>query len=157
MEPPNDMTPLFSKLNLALHTTITVLHGPASFEPELAALKGVKVVRTIKGKVAFAIAFVIRQTELDRVSAALTKAADGDAIIWIAYPKGTSENYTCEFNRDSGWTVLGNAGYEPVRMVAIDEDWSALRFRKVDHITTMKRDPRGAISKAGKKRAQDER
>mgnify|MGYP005835701873 CR=1 FL=1 len=28
---------------------------------------------------------------------------------------------------------------EPVRQVAIDEDWSALRFRRVEYIKTMTR------------------
>jgi hypothetical protein len=151
------MTPLFKKLNLASQSSITVLYAPSSFEAELTALKGVKTVRRISGKVMFAIAFVTRQTELDKASAALVKAADGDAILWMAYPKGTSKKYTCDFNRDSGWKVLGKAGYEPVRMVAIDEDWSALRFRKAEYIKTMKRNPEGAISTAGKKRAQEKR
>jgi hypothetical protein len=48
--------------------------------------------------------------------------------------------------------VLGAAGFEPVRMVAIDEDWSALRFRRVAHIKSMTRSPRGAISRAGKRK-----
>ncbi|MEO8473318.1 MAG: hypothetical protein ABI477_14050, partial [Chryseolinea sp.] len=50
----------------------------------------------------------------------------------------------------NGWAVLGKLGFEPVRMVAIDEDWSALRFRKTSHIKTMTRS--SAISDAGKKR-----
>jgi len=49
---------------------------------------------------------------------------------WFAYPKGTSKRFRCEFNRDSGWHVLRSAGFDSVRMVAIDEDWSALRFRR---------------------------
>ncbi|HMV90161.1 MAG TPA: hypothetical protein PKA40_11005, partial [Cyclobacteriaceae bacterium] len=49
-----------------------------------------------------------------------------------------------------GWAELGKAGYEPVRMVAIDEDWSALRFRKAENIKVMKRS--SAISETGKKR-----
>jgi hypothetical protein len=35
--------------------------------------------------------------------------------------------------------VLGAAGFEPVRMVAVDEDWSALRFRRVGFIKTLTR------------------
>jgi hypothetical protein len=31
------------------------------------------------------------------------------------------------------------ASFEPVGMVAIDEDWSALRFRRVEFIKTMNR------------------
>ena len=71
----------------------------------------------------------------------------------MAYPKSTSKKYKCEFNRDSGWPVLGAAGFEPVRMVAIDEDWSALRFRRVEHIKKMARNPEGAISTVGKRKA----
>ena len=68
----------------------------------------------------------------------------------MAYPKGSSKNYTCDFNRDTGWQVLGNLGWEGVRMVAIDTDWSALRFRRVEYIKKMTRRKRMAMSKGGK-------
>jgi hypothetical protein len=35
---------------------------------------------------------------------------------------------------------------------AIDEDWSALRFRRVEHIKTLKRDPSRAATEQGKAR-----
>jgi len=35
--------------------------------------------------------------------------------------------------------VLGREGFEPVRIVAIDEDWSAKRFRRVSFIKNMTR------------------
>ena len=148
------MSPLFKKLNLSTQSTIHVLSAPQSFEPELAALAGVTVKRKIEETCAFAIAFVITQSELNAASTRLANACAGDAVLWVAYPKGTSKKYKCEFNRDSGWPVLGAAGFEPVRMVAIDEDWSALRFRRVEHIKKMARNPDGAISTAGKSKAQ---
>lgn len=148
------MTPLFKKLNLTTQDTVHVLHAPASFEPEVSALRGVTVKRSVSGHTPFAIAFVVTQAELDKVSTTVAKFATGDAIVWMAYPKSTSKRYRCEFNRDTGWTVLGAAGFEPVRQVAIDEDWSALRFRRVEHIATMKRNPKGAISKAGRAKAR---
>jgi hypothetical protein len=58
----------------------------------------------------------------------------GDALLWFAYPKGTSKRYTCDFNRDSGSDVIRNAGFDSVRQIAIDEDWSAPRFRRVEYI-----------------------
>ncbi|HEV2700813.1 MAG TPA: hypothetical protein VGV09_04225 [Steroidobacteraceae bacterium] len=128
------MTPLFKKLNLGTHTVVHVLNAPKSFEPELAALKTVTVKRSVSGASSFAMAFVITQAELDAASRKLAAACSGDAILWMVYPKGTSKKYRCEFNRDSGWPVLGAAGFEPVRMVAVDEDWSALRFRRVEYI-----------------------
>lgn len=133
------MTPLFKKLNLGANETIHVLNAPKSFEPELAALPGITVRRTLSGSSVFAIAFVVTQKDLDEVSRKLAKAAEGDAILWMAYPKSSSRKYECEFNRDSGWGVLRDAGFDSVRMVAIDDDWSALRFRRTEYIKAGKR------------------
>jgi hypothetical protein len=128
------MTPLFKKLNLGDHELIHVINAPDSFKAELARLTDVTVKSALSGNVQFAMAFVMAQTELDTISNKLVKSAKGDAIIWIVYPKGSSKKYTCEFNRDSGWEVLKKAGFDTVRVVAIDEDWSALRFRRVEYI-----------------------
>jgi hypothetical protein len=149
-------TPLFKKLNLGDHKVIHVLNAPASFEPELAALEGVTVKRSVSGSVGFGMAFVITEAELVAASSQLAKASEGDAVLWMVYPKGSSKKYKCEFNRDSGWPTLGAAGFEPVRMVAVDEDWSALRFRRVAHIKTMTRRSTTAISKAGKRKSSAE-
>jgi hypothetical protein len=147
------MSPLFRKLNLGTQSVIHVLNAPESFEAELAALKGVTIKRSVSGRCGFAMAFVTTQAELDVASTKLAKACEGDAVLWMAYPKRTSKKYKCEFNRDSGWPILGAAGFEPVRMVAVDPDWSALRFRRVEHIRTMARNPARALSKAGKRKA----
>jgi hypothetical protein len=146
------MTPLFVKLNLSNHTTVCVLDAPASFEPALAALSGVQIMRDVVPGILFAIAFCSRTAERDAASTRLAQAAGPDAVLWIAYPKQSSKRHRCEFNRDAGWDVLGQAGYEPVRQVAIDEDWSALRFRQAEHIRTMTRHPAGAISALGRRK-----
>lgn len=151
------MTPLFKKLNLGTVQVVHVLNAPDSFESEIAALAGVTVKRSVEGKIAFALAFVKTLAEVESASAQLTVSAHEDAVLWMVYPKGTSRKYKCEFNRDTGWASLGQAGYEPVRQVAIDEDWSALRFRRVENIKTMKRNPEGAISTAGRKKATEQR
>lgn len=147
------MSPLFSKLNLGAHQLIHVLEAPASFDAELLALQGVTVERSVTGQVAFAIGFAVTQAQLEAVSRPLAAACQGDAVLWMAYPKGTSRRYRCEFKRDTGWSVLGAAGFEPVRQVSIDEDWTALRFRRVEHIKTMRRHPEGTISQAGRAKA----
>ena len=85
------MSPLFKKLNLGKHSVIHVLHAPASFEPELAALEGVDVEREASAPCRFAIAFAVTQADLDDASASLVNACEGDAVLWIAYPKGTSK------------------------------------------------------------------
>ena len=122
----------------------------------MSQLDGVTVVRTAtsKLKVPFAIGFAVTQSECDIISSTIVNATEGDSIVWIAYPKQSSKRYRCEFNRDTGWTVLGDAGFEPVRQVAIDEDWSALRFRRTEYIKRLTRSKKMAISTAGKKRTK---
>ena len=148
------MTPLFKKLNLGSIETILVINAPESFESELLPLSAVKILRkgTSKSPVPFAIGFAVKQAELDKVSATLAAATAGDAVVWVAYPKGTSKKYRCEFNRDHGWLVLGDAGFEPVRQVSIDDDWTALRFRRTEFIKAMNRSDAMAISTEGKRR-----
>jgi hypothetical protein len=136
------MTPLFQKLNLKDQKELVILNAPESFEQELAALEGVAVVRDLAEveAVQFLLAFVQRLDQIEQIAGQLGAKAKGDEVVWFAYPKGTSKKYTCEFNRDTGWQALGVAGYEGVRQVAIDADWSALRFRRAEFIKTMTRD-----------------
>lgn len=103
-------------------------------------------------KVVFCICFATKQTEIDAICKAFVPKLDGDAILWFCYPKGTSKKYKCDFNRDTGWQSLGDAGLEGVRAVAIDADWSALRFRKVEYIKTMIRG--FAMTKEGKEKVE---
>ena len=135
------MSAIFKKLNLKEQKEILVLNPPDSFEAELAALTDVTIQRSIEGlqQIDFALAFVTKQAEVDSLARAIAQRAEGDAILWFAYPKASSKNYTCEFNRDTGWAVLGELGFESVRQVAIDADWSTIPFRRVEFIKSLTR------------------
>ena len=130
------MATVFSKLNLKDQETVVVINSPQSFEDELRQLRGVKIERDTQGSksVEFAIVFVTQQKEVDRAALDLIKRLADDAILWFAYPKGTSKNIKSEVSRDKGWKALRSAGYDTVRLVAIDADWSALRFRRKEYI-----------------------
>jgi hypothetical protein len=130
------MATLFEKLNLENHQEILVLRAPASFEPELARLPVMTIHRHLEppAEIRFSLAFVTRQSEVDALAPQIAVRAKGDATVWFAYPKGTSKKYKCDFNRDTGWNALKAAGFETVRAIAIDEDWTALRFRRVEYI-----------------------
>jgi hypothetical protein len=132
---------IFAKLNLKDQRDILVLNSPDSFQKELAALADIKVHRRLEDAsgLQFVLVFVTQRGELDRLTKALAKRAGGDVVLWFAYPKGTSKKYSCEFNRDDGWDLLRRSGFDSVRQVAIDEDWSALRFRRVEFIKRPKR------------------
>jgi hypothetical protein len=125
---------VFDKLNLKDQREIVVVNAPGSFEHELERLDRVRIWRDLASpeELTFALIFVTTQTKLDELSKAAAAKVRGDAVLWFAYPKQTSKRYQCEFNRDNGWDVLLKAGFDTVRQVAIDEDWSALRFRRIE-------------------------
>jgi hypothetical protein len=130
------MSEIFDKLNLTDQQEILVLHAPESFLPELARLPVLTIHHHIESvpKIGFFLAFVTRKSEVDALAGAVAARTPGDAIVWFAYPKGTSKKYTCDFNRDTGWDTLKALGFDTVRAVAIDDNWTALRFRRVEYI-----------------------
>lgn len=68
--------------------------------------------------------------ELRAKVAPAVAAARRDAITYIAYPK--AGQLGTDLSRDSLWAMLQDQGIKPVRQVAIDDVWSALRFRPAD-------------------------
>jgi hypothetical protein len=56
-------------------------------------------------------------------------------MFWLCYPKKSSKSYKgSDCSRENIAGMLANEGYEPVRQITIDEDWSALCFRKAEQI-----------------------
>jgi hypothetical protein len=148
------MSSTFERLNLESQRQIVVLNVPEPFEHELTTLRGVTILRDLldTNEIEFSLAFVTKQREVETLARTIAKKAKGDAVMWFAYPKGTSKKYSSEINRDNGWQTLGKLGFEGVRGVAIDEDWSAIRFRRVEFIKEMNRDKKNAMSTQGKAR-----
>jgi hypothetical protein len=130
------MTTLWSKLNLREAQNIVVINAPKSFAPALKELPPGRVRQRISAikDTTFVLVFVEKKSQLDKVAAAVVAKTTGDAVLWFAYPKGTSKRFSCDFNRDTGWDVLRASGFDTVRLVSIDDDWSALRFRRTNFI-----------------------
>jgi len=151
---PSSMSKTFKKLNLRNEAEIVVLDAPESFEHELDSLGDVTVFRSIptKRSIDFALVFAPNRQCLTELAPKIIAACGDDAVLWFAYPKKSSRKYSSDISRGSGWEILGQAGFEGVRQVALDEDWSALRFRRVDYIKSFNRDPSRAMSAAGRKR-----
>jgi hypothetical protein len=68
----------------------------------------------------------------------LGRLAD-NSVFWIAYPKKTGA-IKSDITRDNGWDKVMSAGYAPVTQIALDDNWSALRFKRSGEIKTMIRD-----------------
>jgi hypothetical protein len=130
------MAGLFEKLNLKDQQEILVLRAPESFLPELARLPVLTIHSHIESvpRIGYFLAFVTKKSEVDALAGPVAARATGDATVWFAYPKGSSKKYKCDFNRDTGWDALKAEGFDTVRAVAIDGDWTALRFRRKEFI-----------------------
>lgn len=149
------MTPIFQKLNYKGQGHIIAINAPSSFAGELAAMSGHASIITelsTADKVEFCICFVTSQADITHFISGIHHKLHGDATIWLCYPKSRSKNYTCDFNRDTGFGALGAYGLEGVRQVAIDDDWSALRFRKAAFIKKITRRESFAMTAEAKKR-----
>jgi hypothetical protein len=73
------------------------------------------------------VAFVLTRPDLDTVATSAIEAARSDKLVWIAYPK--AGKLGTDLNRNILRESLAARGIQPVRQIAIDEVWSALRFR----------------------------
>lgn len=136
------MTHLFKKLNFKQQKEILILNYPTEFEGEIKCMKDFTSIKTTiddAKKIEFILTFVKTKFDIDNIADCIHKNLKGDGIVWFAYPKGTSKKYKVEINRDRGWDTLIQLGLEGVRAVSIDDDWSALRFRRIAFIKTMKR------------------
>ncbi|WP_213423111.1 DUF3052 domain-containing protein [Bhargavaea massiliensis] len=75
-----------------------------------------------------------------------------NALFWLCYPKKSSKAYQSDCSRETVAKIPADFGFEPVRQIAIDDDWSALRYRKVSDIKRMTRS--FAYTEEGKKRTE---
>ena len=67
--------------------------------------------------------------ETDEVAHVL-EAARQDKLAWVAYPKG--KQLGTDLDRDSLAALLAARGVRPVRQIALDDTWTALRFRPAE-------------------------
>lgn len=92
-----------------------------------------------KGFISQGMLFTKDKSTLDKWFPKIADKLADEALFWIAYPKKTGSIKT-DMTRDNGWDSVFAKGYDPVMQVAIDKDWSALRFRRSEAIGPKLRD-----------------
>jgi len=113
-----------AKLQLKPGSTVAILALPDDIELDL----GDEIQVTTRPNGADAvIAFAINSAALDTKAAPAMDAARDDRLAWIAYPK--AGKLDTDLNRDLLARLAQQRGAQPVRQIALDDTWSALRFR----------------------------
>lgn len=149
-----DFSPVIKKLQFKDRgQPVLILNAPKAYDEISASFSG-EVHKEAKNKsYEFVQVFGISNSEIQSLAREAAKVIVEDGLFWLCYPKKASKVYKgSDCSRETVTLLIADEGYEPVRQVAIDEDWSALRFRPVEKIKTMVRD--FAVTEKGKERTQ---
>jgi hypothetical protein len=111
---------LAKKLNVRSGTKIHVAKKPA--DVDLPGISGVSA-----AKADGVLIFVRTIADVEATAALVVNAAREDRLAWLAYPK--AGKLGTDLNRDILWKHMLGKGIQGVRQIAIDETWSAMRFR----------------------------
>ena len=123
--------PLAAKIGVRQGTAVTVLNAPRDASELLGELpEGASVTTRLGARPQFVLLFVRDSGDLGTHFARLRERLTADTTLWLAYPKRTGGIQT-DLTRDRGWEPVKDAGYEGVTQVAVDDTWSAVRFKPV--------------------------
>jgi hypothetical protein len=127
------------KLGIKPGQRLLLMNAPEGIADMLKVLPEGASLETTSGKdFDAALIFVRNKAEIDVNAAEAVGSVKRDGLLWFAYPKQTSKIKT-DIHRDVGWDAVKGAGFEPIAQVAIDETWSATRFRPADMVKRQKR------------------
>lgn len=125
-------TTLAQKLNLKPNILLEVVNSPENWENQLQkALPENPVEFSLNEKPTAILIFIKNKEQLEKIAFPIIPSLPLDCLFWMAYPKGTSGMET-DINRDILWKLVDPTRWRPVRMIALDEVWSCMRFRPVD-------------------------
>ena len=74
------------------------------------------------------IGFCQNQADVARLVPLMLAMLRPDGLLWLGFRKGKA-GAANGLTRDTGWQALTSRGYDTVRAISIDADWSGLRFR----------------------------
>lgn len=81
----------------------------------------------------FVQVFATRLSDISKFAEKLRKYAAPNALVWVTYPKQSSK-LKGDLSRDVIREAMNGPGWRAVSIVAIDEIWSALRFRPAGQV-----------------------
>lgn len=110
---------LAKKLQLPARTSVFVVNPPQGFHLDAEMAKGEEG--------AAILVFAVDSKQLKANCKPAVRAAKEDRPSWVAYPK--AGQLGTDLSRDRLVQLMRDLGVEGVRLVSIDDVWSAMRFR----------------------------
>ena len=116
------MADLSGKLQLKPGLTMCVLNAPATFHWDSLSEKD-------PAKADGILVFVPMAADVARLAGPAIAAAREDKLAWVAYPK--AGQLGTDLDRDILNDHMKGKGLQGVRLISLDDTWSAMRFRPV--------------------------
>ena len=127
------------KLRFAPEHRVVVLNAPDGYLAQLEPGPTDMTTEVQPNQAYDAVLLFVRDVaELRLLGPAAIRSAKPNGLLWISYPKGGQTRGVTDLPATPWWMqrdVLGEitseTGYKPVAFVAIDDKWTALRFKRV--------------------------
>jgi hypothetical protein len=121
-------TPLIQKIGIKPGHRVLLQNHPDGLLTELGPLPdGAEASEALDGKAGVVLAFVEKRAELEKKFESWSRRIEPDGMLWIGWPKKASGRAT-----DLTENVVREIGLEcglvDVKVCAIDETWSGLKF-----------------------------
>ena len=121
-------TPLAKKLGIKENSRIGLVNAPKDFQSELGELPhGATFVKRMTNSLDIILFFVLKERELAQNFSRLAQKLDANGMLWIAWPKKSSGVAT-DLSFERVQRIGLDAGLVDVKICAVDETWSGLKF-----------------------------
>lgn len=132
-------SPLAKKLRLMPGNSVLVMNAPDGYLELLRPGPDDMTTAPQAGRDYDVVVLFVRNVEeLGRLGATAIHAARGTGMLWVTYPRGGVTVGATDLPATPSWVsqdVLGAItsvkGHKPVSFCAVDETWTALRFKRV--------------------------
>ena len=125
--------PLAKKLRILPGSRVLILDAPEGFSRTLDPLpEGATIAASPDGTYDVVLAFAGDSAQLASVRETAVAVTKPGGALWFAYPKKSTGRG--DLQRESVWDLVRPSGWGPVTQIALDETWSALRFKPESEI-----------------------
>jgi hypothetical protein len=121
-------TPLVQKIGIKPGHRVVLRNHPPTFIKDLGTLpEGAESLERLSGKANVVVYFTDKRAALEKDFGGLSAALVPDGMLWISWPKKASGRVT-DLTEDVVRKIGLEQGLVDVKVCAIDETWSGLKF-----------------------------
>lgn len=131
------MKDILRKLNYRDQRRIAIVNSEQEFFDGISGeLPGVITDREIDQRCpyTFMLVFVRNISEVEHYAPIALHNLTADGNLWFCFPRKNSKRLQTDIDRENGWKALNASGFQEIRTVILNDDWSAMKFRNARFI-----------------------